>query len=664
MTRCSWLVICALALGCNPETDDTDAPDPADDNFGVVEDRGEEACNNLEPTRCLMPFPSDIYRDTSGERPAIRFPSAAMPVSADGEPMSVESFAKADGFGVASPILITYPDATLAGLVPVFDPAASLLDDARTILLDADTGERIPHWVETDYLVRNDLPVFTIRPAVPLPRSHRVVVALRGWVDAEGEVLPPPVPFRALRDGTASTWRGLHAQRAHFESSIFPALEDAGFARDELQMAWDFTVASSDNAIADLSTARDRMLSVFGDGGPDYRIDTIELDPDAELAAVIDGKVFVPSFVLPPDELGIRLFRRDADGLPLADGEEEVSFRLMLPKSMNDSDEPMPVMQYGHGFLGGIPESNGSWLRSLANENRFAVLAAAMQGMCNRDCDRNMLDVWLGTLSTDGGRFPDLADEAMQGVLNHIAMQRMMKTSFQLEDDPLIRPDEHNVIDPEQVWYYGNSQGGSMGTVIMGATTEVERGVLGIPGASYPFLLHRSTVFQGYAILIQALYPDPAAVPTFLGLLGTGWDRMDPLTWAPHIMLDPPEGTPPKHVMLHIAKEDAQVHTQVSFLLGRAVGASQPLPAVREVWGVDHVSFPYTGSSIVEFDFGVPDDVDSLTPPPDACDTHGTLRKVPEGREQKIHFLRTGETIDTCDGDCTFPDWNPCPDAD
>lgn len=639
-----WLSL----MGC--ASDEIEAPVDTD-NGGVEESLGEPGCENLDATHCLMPFPSDLYRDASGDQAVIRFPDGVLPVNARGERMSGGAFLRADGYGVGSPVLVMLPGAVADGLPGVFDPAASMLPDSGTVMLDATTGQRIGHWVEMDYLASADAPVMILRPAEALPRGRRVIVALRGVKDATGAVLPASEGFAALRDRLPSAWRGVHARRDRFEREVFPVLAAAGVERADLQLAWDFTVATDRNATADLVALRQRALQIVGGQGPAYTMDRVEEAPDADTAFIFEGTAQVPSFLLPPDSHGLRRLRRDADGLPVAEGTEAVVFRVTVPNSAVAGTEPTAVMQYGHGFLGSISESNNGWLRSLANEYGFLVLASNLQGMSD-----GSLEVWLRTVSDDGGRFPWLADEAMQGVINHLALQRLIRGGFDAAGDPRFRrADGGPLTDDRPLWYDGNSQGGTFGTVILGNAVDVLHGGLGVPGAAYPFLLHRSVVFSTYAVVIGSLYPDPGDLSLFLGLLGTGWDQLDPLTWAPHIEADPLPGLPVHHALVHIAKEDAQVHNEVSFLLGRAIGAPLPTPAVREPWGLVTTDYPVTGSAVVEFDFGIPDDPTPLTPPIAETDTHGWLRRDPVGREQLVHFLRTGEVIDACGGPCVRP---------
>jgi hypothetical protein len=625
------------------------------DNYGVEETEGDEACENLLPGQCLLPFPSDRFRDVSGERPSLVF-GDALPMTGGGVRMSDDYFHSVDGYGVATPIMIQWEGATLTGLPEVYHPEQSVLEDALTVMLDTTTGDLIGHWAEWDYLTEDqDDPMLVLRPAEPLPAGHRVVVAFRGVQDETGALLPAPDGFAALRDRTASTVVGIHDRRSHFDADVFPALAAVGWARDDLQLAWDFTVATDEDAVSDLRTVRDRLLEAMGDEGPAYTIDSIQEDPDPNIAVMATGHIMVPSFLTEPDDNGLRILVRDADGLPVAGAEEPQEFTLQIPHSVWEGDGSAGVMQYGHGFVGSKSEARNGWLREMANRHEFIILATNLQGM-----DENTFGVWLSALPEDPGWFPWFSEEPMQGIANQLALQRMMKSTFLAEADALLARDGEPVYDPDNIWYYGNSQGGTMGTLMMTLSTDVERGVLGVPGAAYPFLLHRSTDFTDLSFVFTGLFNDSMGASILLGLLGTGFNRLDPLNFAPHIVDDPFAGTPAHQVLLHVAKEDSQVQNQVSFLLGRAVGAKLVTPAVRSVWGLEESSYPYTGgASLVEYDFGIPDDVTPMDPPPAETDTHGWLRKLEDGQDQMAVFFKTGELVDVCGGEGCFFDGEP-----
>jgi hypothetical protein len=644
-------------FACGGDDKDAGPAEPGlEDNFGVEEDLGTDGCDNLLP-ECLYPYPSDAYVAADG--------TLAIPILFLGlfDPAATN---RNHGFGVASPILFQLPGATFPA-DPPFDLAPSLDDDARIVLVDATTGERVPHWVESDWMSPEvDPPLFVIRPSVALPRGHEVVVGVRGLTDASGAVVEAPEAFAPLRDQQASRWKGVHARRDHFEDVVFPTLEAAGFAREELQLAWSFPVQSDEDATAPLLAVRDAVFAALPAGGPDYTLDRVLVcdgggddDPDCHpsIRVIVDGTARIPSAVLPADALGLRLVRFDADGAAVTDGFEEWPFRLQLPHAAFDGPEPVPVLQYGHGLLGGKEEADNGWLRDMAQRLGFAILACDMQGM-------NTLagTTWVGTLATEGGRFPDLQELAWQGVVNQLVQQRMVKTSLAEDAEPALhRGDGGLAWDPDTVWYYGNSQGGSVGTLVAATSLDIERAALGVPGSSYPLMLQRSVDFEPFTVVLDVAYPFPDTIPVFLALLGTGWDQSDPLSFSAHLHGAPLPGTPQKEVLFHVAKEDRQVLNEASFLSARTAGATLLTPTVRPVQLLPEAPYPARpGAAVVEVDFGIPDDPTPLDPPdgdptqPDEGDTHGWLRQWEPAQDQLVHFLRTGEVIDVCGGEpCT-----------
>ena len=58
-------------------------------------------------------------------------------------------------------------------------------------------------------------------------------------------------------------------------------------------------------------------------------------------------------------------------------------------------------------------------------------------------------------------------------------------------------------VDPSQLYYYGNSQGGIMGGVLAGVATDIDRFALGVGGMSYPLLIKRSTAWIQYGAVMR-----------------------------------------------------------------------------------------------------------------------------------------------------------------
>lgn len=131
-TLVSFVVAALLAVSCTSTTEETT---PA----------GNPACDNLDESTCLFPFPSDFFRKAGGPNGQafhLDF-GTSMALSDDSEErMSPEPFMVHDGYPVVPAITFTVAGATLAGAPALADIGASLHPDSRTLIVDADTGVR------------------------------------------------------------------------------------------------------------------------------------------------------------------------------------------------------------------------------------------------------------------------------------------------------------------------------------------------------------------------------------------------------------------------------------------------------------------------------------------------------------------------------------------
>ena len=609
---------------------------------------GSAACDNLDESTCVFPFPSDHFRKPGGPYGQAfqldlgdRLPENAT----SGERMSPEPFRVHDGFPVYPQIAFHIDGASLEGAATLETIAASVDKASKTLVVDAETLEPVPHWVELDYLAEDKgAKVIQIRLARGLSHARRYVVAVRGLAGAQVSR-----GFRAMRDGAASPVAGVDERRARFDREVFSVTDRLGIPRAELQLAWDFTTTSSDNSTLTLRTMRDELYRLIGDDGPEYTITDVQKDPDGPsgvIDAILVGVAKVPSFVLPGEPGALRRLRLDAKGLPFAEGFEDVPFRVQIPKSVLTGPEPGSVLQYGHGFLGSDNEANNGWLRNFASERRFVILSSDMQGM-NIDAGVR----WFLNLPKDITNLAFIGDEPLQGNMNHLALVRMMKGRFTRE--PLVQKANKLVYDPAALYYHGNSQGGTQGALVMSMSRDISRATLGVPGVSVAWILARASQWEELAPSIQRNYPDPFDFAAVMSLAAVGWDRGDGSNFVPYLSQTPPPDGSPKSVLLHVALEDAQVNNDVSRVLGRMVGAKMIPPATREVFGIEVASGPLVDqNAYVEFDYGVAPRQKTNRPAATGTDTHGMPRKNPKAQAQTWRYFKTGEIAHACDGVC------------
>ena len=575
--------------------------------------------------------------------------SATLPVHDNGSMIDPTPFNLADGFSPGQAPMTYLPGATATGLPSWTDLAASLEPDCPTVVLDAETGERVPHFAEIDVSHAGPTPALMIRPVTKLKTGHRYIVAIRGVVDDDGEVLPASPGFAALRDLTPTDDADVEVRRPLY-ADVFARLASAGVERSSLQIAWDFTTASEQHITRDLLHMRDTALALYAeDEGPSYTIDVIDTAFDPErIAYRLEGTIEVPLFLDSPDAGG-RLVR-DEDGLPTIAGYANYRWIALIPQSATQS--PAGLLQHGHGLLGSATQVQGGDRREFANQYNYVTFALDWIGMSNSDTANIIQLLGQGNVQD----FVDVSDRLRQGIVNFELGMRMMRTS--LANDP----EFGQYIDPTRRHYLGISQGGIFGGTYMAISTEIERGVLGVPGQPYNLLLNRSVDFDVYLTLLQLGYSDPRDLQMILAMTQMLWDHAEPTGYTYRIESDPFPNTPAHQVLIRAAVGDHQVSTLGAHIMARAVGAAHLDTGVREIWGLDPVSGSHDASAYVEYDFGLPMDPIGNVPQEACDDPHGKIGGHPDAMAQVAEFFATGVITNHCpDGVCSFPELSGCP---
>ena len=603
-------------------------------------------CDPIAPGYCAFPFPSNVF--TVADPNTVTGRRLQIPVdiftNGDNEPWSYS-----DGFSPSSAIMVFLEGATETGFPTHLDIGASLEDDSPIVLIDAETSEHIAHWSELDF--SGDDPArqsIFIRPATRLPAGRRYIVALRNVVDAAGEPLPASPAFAALRDGTEYPDDDSIEARRELYGDIFYRLGEAGVPRDDLQIAWDFHVGSDESITGQVLQMRDEVFADLGDDSPPYTIDVVDTEwNDTEFIYRLEGTFEAPLYLVDPAPNASRI-NRNADGIPTQNGTMEVPFWMIIPESA--MTEPAALMQHGHGLLGSGSQIEGSHFREVATTYNYAVFGVDWIGMAGVD------QLFIAATVTEGNTegLAHMTDRMQQGALNNLLAMRVARAG--LANDPLLA----GLIDPEQRYYYGISQGGILGGVYMATTTEVERGVLDVLGQPYNTLLTRSVDFDPFFDLMRVRFPDPVDLAYVLGVLQILWDRAEPAGYS-HRIRDPLPGTPAHEVLMTAALGDHQVTTLGAHHMARSVGAVHLDSGLREIWGFETASGSHEGSALVEYDFGLPEDPVCNLPQTACDDPHGDLRRLDSAREQIDEFLRTGVITNHCaDGVCSYPDLGQC----
>jgi hypothetical protein len=217
------------------------------------------------------------------------------------------------------------------------------------------------------------------------------------------------------------------------------------------------------------------------------------------------------------------------------------------------------------------------------------------------------------------------------------------------------------VVNKDELFYSGISQGGIYGASYVALSPDVTRGHLGVPGNHYALLLHRSGNFGPFFAAVSISYPKRMSQAILLQAVQLQWDGADPVTYYRHITAEPFEGNEPHHVLVVPAKGDKQVAVVTNEIVARSeIGI--PLLAhyddERVVDGAPEQPYPHVGSGVVLYDFGNPWPTEQANLPPksEVEDPHEGPRQLEYHNDQMVHFFRTGEIIDVCGGDGCHPD--------
>lgn len=611
-------------------------------------------CDPVAPTVCGLPFPSTFYmaEDSStstGWRVALG--PTSIPEDRDGYQPAPTFWNERDGWSVLTPVLVHLPEVSLEGTVTHETLSAYAEADAKTVILDVETGERVPHFVELDVsLGESDRQLLKLRPVVPLRYGARYVVGYRGLTDTAGAAIVPSEAFVALRDGTATEDYDIEHRRPVYDEVVFPALEADGWSRGEAQLAFDFVTGSQEGITGRARWIRDDVLSRVGE--ITYEIIEVQEAPKEGTAFRLKGEMTVPLYT-EADDSGTVLTRDEA-GMPYYNGTTTVPFTVIVPNSLVEEQRPGPVLQYGHGLLGGQDEVHGGYLSELADDNGWVIVAVDWTGMKEADVD----DITLMIVS-ELERFAMIPERSHQGFAEFVAAMQLVTGELGSSEYLTATNDAgetFSYVDPETRYYYGNSQGGIMGGAYAALAHDIDRAVLGVAGSPYELLLTRSKDFDPFFLVFQAKWDDPAEIGLIIGLMQTLWDPGEASGWMRSMNEQPVEGSPETEVLLQVAIGDAQVSTLGAHIMARAYGAKLIEEPVREVWGLETVSSGHVGSALVEWDYGISEPFTNVPPEDGAEDPHEYPRRSPAGMLQLAHFLETGEIIHTCDGPCDSDD--------
>ena len=385
-----------------------------------------------------------------------------------------------------------------------------------------------------------------------------------------------------------SEQEAINARRGHFEE-IFSTLQRSGIQRNDLYLAWDFTVASDANNSSRELAMRNDAFAQLGDSNladgvpqgvsPSFQVTKVDNEPNpGQIARRVRGTFTVPCFLFPNCGPGGTM-HLDANGAPIQNGTWTANFDCIIPVSVTSgpAEEGRPSL-YGHGLFGSASEVASSPQRSLSQAHGIVQCATDEIGMAQSDVP--VVVQALQNLSA----FPAIPDRLQQGLLDELYLGRAMISSSGFTTDPAFHQDgtlgSGSVLNTSQLFYNGNSQGGIMGGALTAVSPDFTRASLGVPAMNYSVLLPRSVDFDPFAAILYPSYPNETSRPLVLDLMQMLWDRGEPDGYAERMTEDPLPDTPAHQVLLDVAFGDHQVTDYQADVEARTIGAAAHEPVL------------------------------------------------------------------------------------
>ncbi len=638
---------------------------------------GAYDCDPLQPTRCALPWPSNLYlakdsKTTTGYR--LNFGAKTLPRNLNDKHVYSDAYKRLDGYGVGSAVLVHFPGIDIKDMASESKPDVSVTKKSPSLLIEIakdGSASLVPHFVELDQTGEKDQQVLFLRPLVILNEATRYIVAFHGLKTTDGKAIKPSDAFAKLRDGK-TTGTDLAHRQAGFDD-IFGLLDKAGIKKADLVLSWDFVTASTNTLHGDLLHVRDKGFAIAGSKGPELKITkTVDNSKNkkANWAYELQGTFTVPRFTRDHmvGSFKMHMLNFGKDGKPAQNGTITRDFWIRVPHTALDGT-PHGLAQYGHGLLGRGSQVGGGHNAYLAREGKLIFFACDWSGMASADNNG------IAAMIVDMSDFPVLVDGLHQGMLEGLLLARAMRERFAGMDFT----QKHGIkIDKKRLVYTGISQGGIYGGTLMALSQDITRGHLGVPGQNYATLLHRSVDFQPFFAVMMGTYGNAIDRAILLTAGQSLWDMVDPSSHYVHLKTKPHNGTPKHEVLLASATGDYQVALLTNEITVRSGwGVKLMKHYGKAVYGVKETPFPHKGSGLVNWSFGNPwpkpgnvppaDDIDGLKcGPSNICllkkdcdpkgvfapcklkDPHGKPRKMPNHQKQLLHFLDTGEIIDVC----------------
>lgn len=509
------------------------------------------ACDEADPYRCLLPWPSNTYTvPDPTTATGLRLALDATGILSDDD---LDMINRADGFSRLSPIVTAFPGEldpeSVAGALQVFNAQPNHVAYGQPVEL------------VTGLVPGPGLELMEALPRQPMAENaDHVVIVTNTLQDISGEPLGADRWTRVALGLDAPT-NPEERKVAAYHAPTRDLLADVGVEAADVVRIWDFTTRSDTAMVARLK----EMVRQAQSTQTTVVIDQVLPSEKPGIDRILYGRLQgVPSFF---DGEGIPTER---DGTPSAAGTREVVFRAVLPIVTDHA--PMPVL-FGHGMGGDV--NDGALDAEIAGEGMVKI-NLQFDGWSGADLLFSFSEMAGGV-----GGMSIVTQRHLQSITNAAAIRSAL-------DGPLRAALETELgveMDRQSRFYIGASLGGITGAVMLAAIDDLDHGVLNVPGGCWTQTILGSDFYTDYLRpLMLGNFDDLFEIHHVLAIGQTAMDEMDGAAWGGQLS--------DELILLQQSMGDPIVPNVSTEILARAMGADvvgAPLSADLNLEQVDTV---------------------------------------------------------------------------
>lgn len=561
-----------------PAPDAPDTSDPSDtgvpiDTWVTPPDRapGERApltarCDDSEPARCLLPWPSSAFLARDASRPTgVRLQLAPDVLASDEGAALLEG----DGFSRVTPILTLAP----TGL----DPSSFVV---RVFVAEPGEGFGVEVPIDTyvakgrDASDRDTLVGYPLRP-LRAASEHLVIVESRR--QGQGAAPEPTSPaHRAARIalGLTPAENPSESARAAYFAPARELLHDTAIDASRVVALWDFVTRSADDPRERLRALADDARARVADGRAALTLTRVTPGAAPPIAVVAEGHI--DGLVDPTEDPALTF------GVP---------FRVVVPTGDGD----YRVTLYGHGTGGDVGDTSFDGLITGAGSAKVNV----------------EIDGWTGdtvAVAISGLLVPipgtdHLVRRMRRAIAGIAAIQRAVHGPL---GELLAAPTLLDTPNPAAgrrplaalpIWT-GGSLGGVIGCVYGHLEPSIAGGVLNVPGAAFTHWLARSSLGGVLDLALDKRYPAMVDQQLVAAMSQSLWDEVDGSQWA-DARAEPPIW------LVQMSVGDPVMPNNATAMVATAVGATMLIPdgvsPMVPVQGLPHAPSVVGRSALTEF---------------------------------------------------------------